>query len=109
SSDWGDGVYRTTDGGEHWPNGGLKDSRTIARIVVDPKNPDVACVAAMGHLWADGGERGLYKTTDGGKTWKLILQAAAPHNARTGCGDVILDPGNRKPVNQGLYARRATP
>src|ERR1700716_2239100 len=54
SSDWGDGVYRTTDGGEHWTNVGLKDSRTIARIVVDPKNPDVAYVAAMGHLWADG-------------------------------------------------------
>src|SRR5438067_2040276 len=87
SSDWGDGVYRTTDGGEHWTNVGLKDSRTIARIVVDPKNPAVAYVAAMGHLWADGGERGLYNTTDGGKTWKLILQAAAPHNARTGCGD----------------------
>src|SRR5436853_7101277 len=55
SSDWGDGVYRTTDGGEHWTNVGLKDSRTIARIVVDPKNPDVAYVAVMGHLWADGG------------------------------------------------------
>src|SRR3954447_8116542 len=64
SSDWGNGVYRTTDGGEHWTNVGLKDSRTIARIVVDPKNPDVAYVAAMGHLWSDGGERGLYKTTD---------------------------------------------
>src|SRR5947209_81016 len=67
SSDWGDGVDRTTDGGEHWTNVGLKDSRTIARIVVDPKNPDIAYVAAMGHLWADGGERGLFKTTDGGK------------------------------------------
>src|ERR1700731_4545518 len=71
SSDWGDGVYRTTDGGEHWTNVGLKDSRTIARLVVDPKNPDVPYVAAAGHLWTDGGERGLYKTTDGGKTWKL--------------------------------------
>src|SRR5438105_4271390 len=59
SSDWGNGVYRTTDGGEHWTNVGLKNSRTIARIVVDPKNPDVAYVAAMGHLWADGVERGL--------------------------------------------------
>src|SRR5215831_6338004 len=78
SSDWGDGVYRTTDGGEHWTNVGLKDSRTIARIVVDPKNPETAYVAAMGHLWADGGERGLYKTTDVGKTWKLILSANAP-------------------------------
>src|SRR6266446_3778560 len=109
SSDWGDGVYRTTDGGEHWANVGLKDSRTIARIVVDPKNPDVAYVAAMGHLWADGGERGLSKTTDGGKTWKLILQAAAPHNARTGCGDVILDPSNPQTVYAALYARQRTP
>src|SRR5438309_418082 len=109
SSDWGDGVYRTTDGGEHWANVGLKDSRTIARIVVDPKNPDVAYVAAMGHLWADGGERGLSKTTDGGKTWKPVLQAAAPHNARTGCGDVILDPSNPQTVYAALYARQRTP
>src|SRR5581483_8325343 len=109
SSDWGDGVYRTTDGGEHWANIGLKNSRAIARIVVDPKNPETAYVAAMGHLWTDGGERGLYKTTDGGKTWKLILQAAAPHNARTGCGDVILDPNNPQIVYATLYARQRTP
>src|SRR6266404_949547 len=109
SSDWGNGVYRTTDGGEHWTNVGLKDSRTIARIVVDPKNPEIAYVAAMGHLWADGGERGLYKTTDGGKTWKLILQAPAPHNARTGCGEVVLDPSNPQVVYAALYARQRTP
>src|SRR6202030_3292087 len=109
SSDWGNGVYRTTDGGEHWANVGLKDSRTIARIVVDPKNPEVAYVAAMGNLWADGGERGLYKTSDGGKNWKLILQAAAPHNARTGCGDVILDPNNPQTVYAALYSRQRTP
>src|SRR5437016_7868614 len=59
SSDWGDGVYRTTDGGEHWTNVGLKDSRTIARIDVDPKKPDVAYVAAMAHLWDVGGESGV--------------------------------------------------
>ncbi|HEX4639434.1 MAG TPA: hypothetical protein VH170_08100, partial [Chthoniobacterales bacterium] len=109
SSGWGNGVFRTTDGGEHWTDAGLKDSRTIARIVVDPKNADVAYVAAMGHLWADGGERGLYKTTDGGKTWKLILQAAAPHNARTGCGDVVLDANNPQVVYAALYARQRTP
>src|SRR5437588_2431690 len=109
SSDWGNGVYRTTDGGEHWTNVGLKDSRAIARIVVDPKSPDTAYVAAMGHLWADGGERGLYKTTDGGKTWKLILQAPAPHNPRTGCGDVVLDPSNPQIVYASLYARQRTP
>src|SRR5438552_5173475 len=73
SSDWGDGVYRSTDGGETWQNVGLKESRTIARIVVDPKKPEVAYIAAVGDLWKDGGERGLFKTTDAGKTWKLIL------------------------------------
>src|SRR5438132_12779119 len=109
SSDWGDGVYRSTNGGEHWQNVALKDSSTIGRIVVDPKRPDVAYVAAMGHLWTDGGERGLFKTTDGGKTWKPILQAAAPHNARTGCGDVILDPSNPQTVYAALYARQRTP
>src|SRR6266404_1710053 len=109
SSDWGNGIYRTTDGGEHWTNVGLKDSRAIARIVVDPKNPEVAYVAAMGHLWVDGGERGLYKTTDGGKSWKPILQTPAPHDARTGCGDVILDPNNSQTVYATLYARQRTP
>jgi photosystem II stability/assembly factor-like uncharacterized protein len=109
SSDWGNGVYRTADGGEHWTNVGLKESRCIARIVVDPKNPEIAYVAAMGHLWTDGGERGLYKTTDGGKTWKLILQAPAPHNMRAGCGDVILDPNNSQTVYAVLYARQRTP
>src|SRR4029453_341519 len=109
SSDWGDGVYRSTDGGEKWQNIGLKNSRTIARIVVDPKKPDVAYVAAMGNLWAEGGERGLFKTTDAGKTWKLILKAAAPHDARTGCGDVIIDPTNAETVYATLYARQRTP
>jgi hypothetical protein len=88
SSGWGDGVYRSTDGGETWQNVGLKETRTIARIIVDPKKPEVAYVAAMGNLWKDGGERGLFKTTDAGKTWKLILHTAVPHDARTGCGDV---------------------
>src|SRR5713101_5001546 len=109
SSGWGDGVYRSTDGGENWQNIGLKNSRTIARIVVDPKKPEVAYVAAVGHLWADGGERGLFKTTDAGKTWKLILQAPAPHNARTGCGDVIVDPTNPEILYAVLYARQRTP
>ena len=67
SSEWGDGVYRSTDGGGTWENVGLKESRAIARIVVDPTKPEVAYVAAMGNLWKDGGERGLYKTTDGGQ------------------------------------------
>src|SRR5256714_2841277 len=109
SSDWGDGVYRSTDGGETWQNIGLKESRTIARIVVDPKKPEVAYVAAMGNLWKDGGERGLFKTTDAGKTWKLILHASSPHDARTGCGDVAIDPANSQIVYAVLYARQRTP
>src|SRR6266404_1005318 len=109
SSGWGNGVYRSNDGGENWQNVGLKDSRAIGRIVVDPRKPDVAYVAASGHLWADGGERGLYKTTDAGKTWNLILQAPSPHNARTGCCDVILDPSNSEIVYAALYARQRTP
>src|SRR5256886_2879601 len=109
SSGWGDGVCRSTDGGEKWQNVGLKSGRSIARIVVDPKKPDVAYIAAMGNLWTDGGERGLFKTTDAGKTWKLILKAAAPHDARTGCGDVMIDPTNPEIVYAALYARQRTP
>jgi hypothetical protein len=109
SSDWGDGVYRSTDGGQTWQNVGLKESRAIARIVIDPKNPEVAYVAAMGHLWSDGGQRGLFKTTDAGKTWKLILKAADPQDARTGCGDVVIDPTNPEMVYAALYARQRTP
>ena len=109
SSGWGDGVYRSVDGGEKWQNVGLKESRAIARIVVNPKNPEVAYVAAMGNLWADGGERGLFKTTDAGKTWKLILKAAPLHDVRTGCGDVVIDPANPENVYAALYARQRTP
>ncbi len=109
SSEWGDGVYRSTDGGSTWENVGLKESRAIARIVVDPRKPEVAYVAAMGNLWKDGGERGLYKTTDAGKSWKLVLKAPAPNDVRTGCGDVALDPANPETVYATLYARQRTP
>nr|MBA3651157.1 hypothetical protein [Chthoniobacterales bacterium] len=108
SSEWGDGVYRSTDGGGTWTNVGLKESRSIARIVVHPAKPEVAYVAAMGNLWKDGGERGLYKTTDAGKTWKLVLKAPSPNDARTGCGDVVLDPSNPEIVYAALYARQRT-
>lgn len=109
SSGWGDGVYRSTDGGGSWQNVGLKNSRAIGRIIVHPTNPEIAYVAASGNLWADGGERGLFKTTDGGKNWKLILQAAAPNDARTGCSDVAFDPSNPEIVYAALYARQRQP
>jgi photosystem II stability/assembly factor-like uncharacterized protein len=69
SSSWGTGVYKSTDGGKTWSAAMLPKSQHIARIVIDPRDPNVVYVAALGPLWASGGERGLYKTTDGGKTW----------------------------------------
>ena len=109
SSGWGNGVYRSTDGGETWQNVGLKESRAIGRIIVHPTKPEVAYVAVSGNLWMDGGQRGLFKTTDGGKNWKLVLEAPAPDNARTGCCDVAFDPSNPETVYAALYARQRTP
>ncbi|MGH9367394.1 MAG: WD40/YVTN/BNR-like repeat-containing protein, partial [Thermoanaerobaculia bacterium] len=105
SSGWGDGVYLSSDGGETWSNVGLKDSKAIARIVVSPADPKTAWVAAIGHLWALGGERGLYVTRDGGKSWRAALQAPAPYGDRVGCGDVALDPSDPNTVYAALYAR----
>ena len=109
SSGWGVGVFKSTDGGGKWSAAGLKDSRTIRRLAVHPTNPDIVFAAASGSLWADGGERGLYRTTDGGKTWKLVLGAPAPHDAITGCSDVVLDPSNPDVLYAALYARQRKP
>jgi photosystem II stability/assembly factor-like uncharacterized protein len=78
----GNGVYRSTDGGENWANVGLKDSEHISKIIVDPKDGNNALVCALGHLWSDGGDRGVFRTTDGGKTWHNVLASANPS---TGC------------------------
>jgi photosystem II stability/assembly factor-like uncharacterized protein len=88
SSSWGDGVYKSENGGKTWTHMGLRSSQHIGRIIVHPTNPNIVYVAAVGPLWADGGERGLYKTTDGGKTWKAVL-TISPH---TGVTDVVMDP-----------------
>ncbi len=109
SSEWGNGVYRSTDGGATWQDTGLKESRAIARVAVHPTKPEIAYVAAMGNLWKDGGERGLYKTADGGKTWKRVLQAPAPNDSKTGCGDVVMDPAHPDTLYAALYARQRTP
>lgn len=101
SSSWGNGVYRSTDGGTTFKNVGLQDSHDIPRIAVDPGDPDVCYVAAMGHLWGPNEERGLYKTIDGGKTWEAILQV----DGLTGCCDVILDPKNGDIVYAAMYTR----
>src|SRR5215203_1440854 len=86
------GMWRSEDGGKSWKNIGLKDGRHIIRIVIHPKNPDIVWVAVMGHLFGPNEERGVFKTTDGGKTWKRTLFI----NNQTGCSDLVMEPGNPK-------------
>ncbi|MBE3109481.1 MAG: hypothetical protein IMZ46_03045, partial [Acidobacteria bacterium] len=105
SSSWGNGVYKSTDAGATWQRMGLADSRHIGRIVIDPKKPDVVYVAALGRLWGPNKERGLYKTTDGGKTWvntKFI-------DEDTGFVDVAMDPSDSRVLYAAAYQRRRTP
>lgn len=109
SAGFGNGVHRSTDGGATFAHVGLPSSRAIGRIRVHPANPDVAFVAASGDLWTKGGERGLFLTKDGGKSWTKVLSAASPDDADTGCVDVALSPADPDVVYAALYARRRTP
>src|SRR5579859_2764985 len=99
---YGDGIYRSDDGGKNWKNLGLKKSEHIRRVVIDPRDSKVVYVAAEGPLWGAGGDRGLYKTTDGGKNWKAVLTISE----NTGVGDVALDPSNPDVVYASAYQRR---
>ncbi len=105
SAGWGDGVYKSTDGGATWTNMGLRNTMRVARIVVDPKNSDVVYVAAPGHLWGPNRDRGLYKSTDGGRTWALILS----RDEDTGAVDVAIDPSDSRIVYAALYQHRRMP
>ena len=105
SASFGAGVYKSTDAGEHWTYVGLKETQSIARIVVNPKDPNIAYVAAIGHLFGPNPERGLYKTSDGGKTWsntKFI-------DNDTGFTDVVMDPKNPNVLYAASYQRRRVP
>jgi photosystem II stability/assembly factor-like uncharacterized protein len=106
STSIGDGMYRSTDGGKTWVKAGLAGSERINRIALHPTDPDIAYVSALGPLWSDGEERGVYKTTDGGKTWSKIL--AGP-NPRTGATDVRIDPGNPNKLFAALWEFRRWP
>jgi photosystem II stability/assembly factor-like uncharacterized protein len=95
----GTGIYRTTDGGEKWEYLGLPESERIGRILIDPVNPDIIYVAVMGALWGDSEERGVYKTTDGGKLWTRVLYV----NPSTGCADMAMDPENPSVIYASMW------
>jgi photosystem II stability/assembly factor-like uncharacterized protein len=96
---YGDGVYRSTDGGKQWTNMGLSDTQHIARIVIHPSNPDVVWVAAIGHLFSRNAERGVFKTTDGGRTWKKVLYV----NDSTGAIDLVIDHRHPNVLYTAMY------
>ena len=105
SSSWGDGIYKSTDGGKTWSNMGLAETRHIGRVVIHPRNPDVVYVAALGHLWGANPDRGVYKTTDSGKTWSQVLKISND----TGVSDLAMDPESPDTLYAASYQRRRTP
>ncbi len=105
SSTFGDGVYKSTDAGKTFVNVGLKETQTISRVVVDPKDPNTVYVAALGHMYAPNKERGIYKTTDGGKTWANVKFI----DEDTGFTDLVIDPSDSKTLYAASYQRRRAP
>ncbi|HEY9421754.1 MAG TPA: hypothetical protein VIW92_10090, partial [Thermoanaerobaculia bacterium] len=101
----GNGVYRSLDGGRTWTHLGLEKTERIHRVILHPTNPDVAWVAAMGQLWGENPERGVYKTEDGGKTWSRVLYV----DPRTGAADLIIDPRNPNKLFAGMWQYRRWP
>jgi len=102
SSSWGDGVYRSLDGGRTWIKSGLAETRHIGKIVIHPADPNTVWVAAVGHLWGSNPERGVFKTTDGGKTWKKVLF----RDQNTGAIDLAMDPRDPEVVFAAMYQRQ---
>jgi photosystem II stability/assembly factor-like uncharacterized protein len=100
----GDGVYRSLDGGKTWKNTGLRDSRAIGKVIVNPTNPDIVFVAALGHPYGSNTERGIFRTTDGGKTWERVLYK----DENTGGIDVAFDPHNPNILFAALWQARRT-
>ncbi len=102
---YGDGIYRSNDGGETWESMGLENSEHISKIIVHPENSDIIWVAVQGPLWDKGGQRGLYKSTDGGKSWELVLSG----NEWTGVTDLVIDPRNPDRLYAATWQRERTP
>jgi len=108
STGYGNGVYKSTDGGRTWTHVGLESTHHVAEIATHPTDPDIAYVAAPGHLWGYSGERGLFKTTDGGATWEK-LAGGLPDDGKTGCTEIIMEPGNPDVLYAGMYHRLRQP
>jgi photosystem II stability/assembly factor-like uncharacterized protein len=104
STSWGDGVYKSTDGGKTFAHVGLRTSRHINRVLIDPRDNDVVFVAATGSLWGPGGERGVYRTTDGGTSWTQVLKG----DEDTGANELAMDPTNSRILYASMYQRRRT-
>jgi photosystem II stability/assembly factor-like uncharacterized protein len=102
SVSWGNGLYRSTDGGRTWQHRGLSESHHVGRIVIHPRDPNTVWVAALGHLWGPNRERGVFKTTDGGRTWQHSLAL----DADTGCVDLAIDPGDPQTLYAAAYCVR---
>ncbi|HEX6861820.1 MAG TPA: hypothetical protein VF414_03335, partial [Thermoanaerobaculia bacterium] len=101
----GNGIYRSLDAGRTWKHLGLEKTERIHRVVLHPTNPDVAYVAALGKLWGENPERGVFKTTDGGKTWKRVLYV----DERTGAAELVMDPSNPNKLFAGMWDHRRQP
>jgi len=102
SSSWGDGVYHSLDAGRTWKASGLAETRHIGRIVIHPEHPDIVYVAAVGHLWGPNNERGVFKTTDGGQTWRKVLYV----DDNTGATDLAIDPRDPETLFAAMYQRQ---
>jgi photosystem II stability/assembly factor-like uncharacterized protein len=108
SSGWGDGIYKSTDGGKTFANMGLKETHQIARIATHPTDPDIVYVAAVGHLWGYSGTRGLFKTIDGGKNWQKLTNGL-PVDEKTGCTEIKMHPTNPDILYTAMYSRLRKP
>ena len=105
---WGDGIYKSTDGGETFTHMGLKDTHHIAKIATHPSDPGIVYAAAQGHLWGHSGTRGLFRTADGGNTWER-LSGGLPDDGRTGCTHVLLDPRDPDVIYAAFWERLRRP
>ena len=108
SSAWGDGIYKSVDGGKSFKNMGLENTHQIAEIEIHPNNSDIVFAAAVGHLWGYSGDRGLFRTNDGGNSWEKVL-GGLPNDGKTGCTEIIFHPSNPDIIYAGFYHRLRQP